>query len=480
MPADPTVTAQAAGAATLPREFTLWSAYSLAFAFISPIVGLYSIFALGLSAAGPGFVFGFPVVLLGQTLVACVFGMLASRYPYEGSIYQWSKWLCGKRYAWFAGWIYQWGLPIGMSAVTLGGAHFLAELLGLNAESTTVTAALALGLLAFSTWGNTHGRRILNAVVGLCVFAELIASLGVGALLLWRYQVNPLHVLWSTPRFFGAGYTIGDFFTSKAASAIALCGWALLGFESAGSIAEEVRNPAYAVPRAIVWSLWSVAIVVSFAALALTLSIPNLEQVVAGNGGDGVERALVSHLGLFSYKCILLLFMLGFVASMIGVQASVSRVTWAFARDDELPCAAWLKQLSPSDGLPVNAVLASAGVSAILILVSVTNLYPTLVAFTTASFYIAFGFPIFAAVWQRSRGRWQNGPFHLGWATGPVIYLAAGWIVFETINITWPRDLSAPWYERWVVPLMIGALVISGLSVRHSIERSARRNLKPS
>ena len=187
------------GSGQLPREFTLRSAFSLAFAFLSPIVALYSILALGLSTAGAAFWLGFPVVLVGQTFVALLFGMLASRYPQEGSIYQWSKRLVGERSAWFAAWTYQCALPIGMAAVTLGCAHFLAELLGMDTESAGTRTVLALLLLAFSTWGNTHGRLVLNAVVGLCILAEIVASLGVGALLLWRYQVNPLHVIWSTP-----------------------------------------------------------------------------------------------------------------------------------------------------------------------------------------------------------------------------------------------------------------------------------------
>jgi len=31
------------------------------------------------------------------------------------------------------------------------------------------------------------------------------------------------------------------------------------------------------------------------------------------------------------------------------------------------------------------------------------------------------------------------------------------WIVFETVNIGWPRLPSAPWYENWAVPVMATA-----------------------
>jgi hypothetical protein len=50
--------------------------------------------------------------------------------------------------------------------------------------------------------------------------------------------------------------------------------------------------------------------------------------------------------------------------------------------------------------------------------------------------------------------------------TGPVIYLAAAWIVFETINIAWPRSPAAPWYENWAVPVMAGILAILGVLLR--------------
>ena len=70
----------------LRREFSLWSAFAFAFAFISPIVALYGIFGLALSAAGPSFWWGFALVFGGQFLVALVFATLVSRWPLEGSI----------------------------------------------------------------------------------------------------------------------------------------------------------------------------------------------------------------------------------------------------------------------------------------------------------------------------------------------------------------------------------------------------------
>jgi amino acid transporter len=455
----------------LLREFTLSSAFSLAFAFISPIVGLYSIFSLGLATAGPGFWFGFPIVLSGQMLVALVFGMLASRFPFEGSIYQWSRHLGGERYAWFAGWTYAWALPVAMAAVALGAAHFLAALLNLDPNSRLVTSALSVGLLAVATWGNTHGRDILKAIIGLCILAEIIGSIGVGVALLCLHRLHSPMVLLQSTDFLGGG-SAGTFFGTKLAASIALAGWALLGFESAGSIAEEVRDPERVIPRAMILSLLGVALVIAFAAFALILAVPNVLAINAAS--DPVSDTLGQAFGPIGARMVLAVFTIGFLACIVSMQASVSRVIWAFARDDALPGSGWLKRLSARDRLPVNAILLTGYVAVGLYLCSFSRLYSALVAFTTVGFYIAFGFPVLAAARSLLNGGWRTGPFDLGKFTAPVIASASLWIIFETINIAWPRSDEGAWYERWAVPLMIGAIALLGILVRARVAAGAR------
>jgi amino acid transporter len=456
----------------LLREFTVATAFALAFGFISPIVGLYSILGLGLLVAGPSFWFAFPLVLAGQLLVALVFGMLASRFPYEGSIYQWSGNLLGPRYAWFAGWAYAWALPISMGAVALAGSHFLAELLGLDANSAAVNICLSAGLLAFATWGNTHGRFILNAIVALCIGAEIIASVGVGLFLIIFHRHHPLSFLLSGPVRLPAAHA--NLFHHPIAMAVAIAGWALLGFESAGSVAEEVKDPQRAIPRAMVWSLVSVAAVVSFSALSLILAVPDDVLATLTEDSDPVALTLTHYFGVLGFKAMLGLFMVGFVACLLGTQASVSRVIWAFARNNALPFSGWLKTLSVDDKLPINAIIVTSVMASGILLFSLTNIYATLVAFTTAGFYIAFAFPLIAAAIARVRGTWRDGPFHLGIFTGPVIYCAAAWIVFETINIGWPRSMTLPWYENWAVVVMAFLIGALGMIVRRFIPADAR------
>jgi amino acid transporter len=223
----------------------------------------------------------------------------------------------------------------------------------------------------------------------------------------------------------------------------------------------------------MIFSLVCVAGVVAFSAMALILAMP--EAVLANGGGDGdpVALTLMRYLGGVGFKAMLALFMVGFAACLLGTQASVSRVIWAFARNDALPFASWLKELSARDSLPVKAISITSVIAAGVLLFSLTHIYATLVAFTTAGFYLAFAFPLIGAVVARLRGQWVNGPFHLGPLTGPVLYAAAAWIVFETLNIAWPRLPNTPWYENWAVGVMAALIGLLGIVVRRFIPGKA-------
>ena len=47
----------------LPRVLRLWTNWAIGFAFISPIVGLYTVVALGAATVGPAWVWSVPIVI---------------------------------------------------------------------------------------------------------------------------------------------------------------------------------------------------------------------------------------------------------------------------------------------------------------------------------------------------------------------------------------------------------------------------------
>jgi len=73
------------------RSMSLWANFALGFTYLSPLVGVYSLFALALSTGGPPSIFWLVIVGTGQLLVALVFGEVVSQYPIAGGIYPWTR-----------------------------------------------------------------------------------------------------------------------------------------------------------------------------------------------------------------------------------------------------------------------------------------------------------------------------------------------------------------------------------------------------
>jgi amino acid transporter len=444
---------------TLRRDFTLRAAFSLAFAFISPIIALYAIFALGLGTAGGSFWWAFPVVLLGQLLVALSLGELSSRWPECGGLYQWSRRMLGRTYGWITGWAYLWTLIALMVATAYAASPFAATLFGEDAPSTGLRLAIALGFLALATLANVVGRRPLRIFVLVSIGCELIGSVVIGTVLLVFHRENSLSDLFTGVAGGSGSFAIGPFL-----AAVAIVGWAFIGFESAADVAEEVEEPERNVPKALIVSLVFVACIVMYAGLALILAIPDLPAVVAGDVPDPIAATLSAELGSWIVKPMMLVVCTGFTAGMVAVGAAVSRVAFAMSRRQQLPAARFMGRLSQAERLPINAILVTSAVSALVLIGAVAaSLYDTLIALASGGFYIAFALPVVALLWTRLRGRWEPGVFSLGRVGSLVVNgLAAAWLVFEVVNIAWPRDIGADWYVEWGCLLMFGLIALGG------------------
>ena len=451
----------------LKREFTFRSTFSLAFAFISPIIGLYTIFALALSTAGPAFWMGFAVVLGGQLLVALVLAELASVWPLAGGLYKWTQRLSGARVGWAAGWAYIWTLIVLVTAQCYAAAPFLASLLGSDAPGTGALILLSGAILLLATGVNWLGPRALKLFVAISISAEILGSVVIGTILLLFFRELPISSVSG-----GAGGT--GIALAPMLGAVALIGWSFIGFESAGDIAEEVEEPERAVPRALVLSLVVVALIVMYAALGLILAVPDLGAAIAGGTADPISDTITAALGAGVATPLFVMVVLAFVAGIAAVQAAVSRVIFSLARDGERPAAGALSRLSGPDNLPRNALGTSAVAAAVFLLVTLSeNAYATLLAMATVGFYISFAFPVMSALRTRVRGTWTPGVWNIGRLGFAVNVVAAGWLTFEIINIAWPRLPDAAWYVNYGALMVVALVAVSGALVRGVMSRPA-------
>src|SRR5579872_7438656 len=173
----------------LKRSLGLFSSFAVAFSYISPSTGIFTLFALGLTTIGGVFIWSWPLVAVGQLCIALGFAELASHYPVAGSVFQWTKYLAGKTYSWFAGWIY---LFAGILTVTSVCATLPAALIpafnnmGWNlANDHSNQRWIAIITLVIITVMNIFGVRLVSIVnntgvlfeiLGMVVFAFIVAA----------------------------------------------------------------------------------------------------------------------------------------------------------------------------------------------------------------------------------------------------------------------------------------------------------------
>ena len=444
------------------RDFKFRSAFALSFADLSPIVGIYTVFAIGLIAAGPAFLWAFPIVLIGQLFVCGVFGNLVSRWPLQGSVYAWSRELIGPRYGWFTGWAYMWGLTLTLAVLPITASPYILAAAGVSAPSQTTVELVAIGVLLFGSAVNLLGGRLLKGLIYIALAAELIASAGIGITLLISHRVNPLSVIFSTGGTgHGIHWLIGPFLLP-----IAYIAYSFIGFEASASIAEEVEESRKVLPKAVVLSLAVGGLLVILACFGLVLAIPDMAAAVSGKDTNPIATTLVHAYGSGAGRTLLVALAVGFTSSMIAVQTAVTRAIWASARDGLLPGKRLLGRLSGREHLPRYAIGLTIVIAGGLIFAGASKVFALLVSFSAFGFILSYYMPVLALGYKQWRGQmprdnaWGERSIRL------VTAIAVVWLTAEIVNLLWPRPVSSEWYLNWgsiimtVVLGLLGGLIV--------------------
>ncbi len=443
------------------RDFKFRSAFSLSFADLSPIVGIYTVFAIGLVAAGPAFLWAFPLVLVGQLLVCGVFGNLVSKWPLQGSVYAWSRELIGPRYGWFTGWAYMWGLTLTLAVLPITAAPYILGAAGVNAPSQITIELVAIGVLLFGSAANTFGGRLLRGLIYIALACEIIASAGIGITLLAFHHINPLSIIFNGGgTAHGASWLVGPFLLP-----VAYIAYSFIGFEASASIGEEVQESRKVLPKAVVLSLAVGGVLVIVACLGIVLAIPDMSAAISGKDTDPIATTLEHAYGSGAGRTLLIALAIGFTSSMIAVQTAVTRAIWASARDRLLPGTPLLGRLSGREHLPRYAIGLTVIIAGALIFAGASKVFALLVSFSAFGFILSYYMPILALGYKQWRRR---SPTTDAWGARwmPLITtIAVIWLTAEIVNLLWPRDVNSEWYLNWGAIIMTGVLGVIGLLI---------------
>src|ERR1700689_609853 len=422
----------------LKRSLGTFSSFAVAFSYISPSTGIFTLFALGLTTIGGVFIWTWPVVALGQFIIALNFAEVTSHFPLAGSVFQWSKYMANRTYSWFTGWIYLFAGILTVTAVvaTLPLALIPAlEGLGWHSLPLTLHTELAFALitLVVITVLNIYGVRLVALINNTGVVFEILGMFVFALILMAFHNHQGFHVVTNSAGFHVNGSTF------LAAMFMGL--FVIYGFDTASTLAEETRDPRRNAPKAVLFSVIGAFIIGGVFLLGALVAIPNLGTAV--KDGYGPAQIIEANFSTGFATTYLLVVSAAIFVCCLSILAATIRLCFGMSRDNQLPGSQFLSRVSPTLHTPVWSCIAVAAISAIpfwqysgagIIAIAATGMI-----------YLSYFLGNLVIMRARSRG-WpkRRAPFRLGrWGllVNIVALLYGGAML---VNFAWPRAASNP------------------------------------
>jgi amino acid transporter len=448
----------------LKRSLGTFSSFAVAFSYISPSTGIFTLFALGLTTLGGVFIWTWPVVALGQFLVALNFAQVSSHYPIAGSVFQWTKYLASRSYSWFTGWIYLFAGIITVAAVVATLPLALIPALNglgwksLNATSLHTQLVVALITLAVITVLNIYGVRLVALINNTGVLFEILGMFVFALILMAFHDHQGFHVVTNS-----AGFHVGP---SSFLAAMFMSLFVIYGFDTASTLAEETRNPRRAAPRAVLFSVVGAFIIGGVFLLGVLVAIPNLHGAITGNGGLGFSPANIIEAN-FSHPfatIYLLVVSAAIFVCCLSILAATIRLCFGMARDNQLPFSKPLAKVSPSLHTPIWTCVVLALLSAVPFIKYAGVAIIAIAA--TGMIYLSYFLGNLVIMRARTRG-WPkiSAPFNLGRWGIVVNILALLYGGGMLVNFAWPRIASNPKPDQTAGALSLGLSFLNKIPI---------------
>jgi amino acid transporter len=418
----------------LKRTLGLFSSFAVAFSYISPSTGIFTLFFLAVTTIGGAMFWTWPVVALGQLIVALNFAELSSHYPIAGSVYQWTKYLSGRTYAWFTGWIYLFAGIITVAAVvaTLPIALIpaLNSMFGWSLNTALGSAdqgAIALITLAIISVLNIYGVRLVAIVNNTGVIFEILGMVVFAFVMALFHNHQGVGVIFHTQ---GLSLTPSTFLVAMFMSL-----FVIYGFDTASTLAEETKDPRREAPKAVIASIIGAFIIGAIFLWGTLMAIPNPASkfIPTIAGPQTIIEANFS--SAFATVYLLVVSAAIFVCCM-AIMTSTVRLAFGMARDNQLPLSKSLAKVSPRLHTPYWSVIAVALLTAIPF---IQFAGATIIAVSaTAMIYLSYLLGNLAVLRARMKG-WPKvqAPFRLGKWGKPINVLAILWGAGMLVNFLW-------------------------------------------
>ncbi|GAB3779239.1 amino acid permease [Dyella agri] len=445
------------------RVLGLWQLTAIG---IGGIIGVGVFVLAGQQAAlnaGPAVIISFLIAGVASAAAALCYAEFAGMIPVTGSAYTYGYAVLGELAAWLIGWdlLLEYALIVAVvaigwsgyvqSALTGMGIHIPVWAQGAMGTGdghvfNVIASLVTLGVSALLIFRTEWGARFNTLVVAIKVAAVALV-IGIGVFYVKSANWVPL----IPARVVGAD-GVGHFGFQGVAAAAAVVFFAVFGYDTLTTAAEESKNPQRDLPRAVLLSLGismamylAVSLVLTGIAHYTTLNTP--APVADAFKGLGLQwvALTVSVSAVFGLISVLFAFMLG-----------ATRIWFALSRDGLLP--GWFAKVHPRYGTPHRPTVVLGVFTALVAGLLPIEEVAKLVNIGVLSAFII----ICTSVWiLRRRKPELPRAFRTPWVpVVPVIGIGFSiWLLSELPAITWKVFLI------WV---SLGLAIYLLYGVRHS------------
>lgn len=232
-------------------------------------------------------------------------------------------------------------------------------------------------------------------------------------------------------------------------------------------MSEEVKDAAINVPRAIAWSYVLNGILALGFIVTYLFALGSVEEALNHPTGFPFMYVFDRAVAVGGANGLTVILLILVTASNISFNASTSRQTFSFARDNGLPFANWLAAVHPTKHIPANAILFSCFVSVLLSLINIgsTAAFEAIISLNVAALMSSYIISISCVLYRRMYephllppARWS-----LGSRGGPIVNaIGLSYAVFAVFWSFWPggRYVDAESFN-WSVVIFTGVTIIS-------------------
>jgi APA family basic amino acid/polyamine antiporter len=445
------------------RVLGLWQLTAIG---IGGIIGVGVFVLAGQQAAlnaGPAVALSFLIAGIASAAAALCYAEFAGMIPVTGSAYTYGYAVLGELAAWLIGWDLLLEYALIVAVVAIGWSGYVQSLLasagivlpvwaqgaahsGEGRVFNVIAALITIGVSVLLTMRTEWGARFNTLVVTIKVIAVILV-IGVGVFYIKPENWHPF-----IPERIIDAQGVGHFGFQGVATAAAVVFFAVFGYDTLTTAAEEAKNPQRDLPRAVLLSL-GVSMVLY---LAVSLVLTGIAHYPSLNSDAPVADAFKS-LGLhWIAVAISISAVIGIASVLFAFMLGAARIWFALARDGLLP--AWFAKVHPRYGTPHRPTLALGLFTAV-----VAGLFPLdeVAKLVNIGVLSAFIVICLSVIMLRIRKPDIPRSFRTPWVpVVPIIGIAFSvWLLSELSLVTWKVFLI------WVA---LGLVVYFGYGIRHS------------